>query len=270
MLSNLKTRLRLAKGFWTRSSHWPAVRFRWFCHSNEIVPAKPYHSISIAECGEPLLELPAHVLRLAPHPYIAAGADYGGKSPFVLRAGVLDKLERAQAHLNRLKPGWKLLIFDAYRPIAVQRYMVDYTFNQLLAERNLEANDITSEQREALMEEVLQFWAMPSDNPATPPPHSTGAAIDLTLVDESGQPVDMGSPIDEISERSHPKYFQKRALPEAKQFHRHRSTLSETMQSVGLIGHPFEWWHFSYGDQIWAWQLRERYGETRTAIYAAV
>ena len=31
--------------------------------------------------------------------------------------------------------------------------------------------------------------------------------MDLTLVDESGQEIDMGSPIDEISERSYPDHF---------------------------------------------------------------
>jgi D-alanyl-D-alanine dipeptidase len=24
------------------------------------------------------------------------------------------------------------------------------------------------------------------------------------------------------------------------------------MQSVGMINYPDEWWHFSYGDRLWA------------------
>ena len=235
-----------------------------------IVYSKPYHSIPIEDCGEPLQVLPAHFLRLDPHPYVAVGADYRGQSPFVLRSGMVEKLERAQAHLQTLQPGWQLLIFDAYRPIAVQQYMVDYTFRQLLGDRQLDIAALSPSQRTALMEEVLQFWALPSDNPATPPPHSTGAAVDLTLADASGQAIDMGSPIDEISERSHPNYFQNHPHSDVRHYHRNRSLLFQSMQAAGAIGHPQEWWHFSYGDQIWAWQMLEQYGVSTTAIYAAV
>ena len=233
------------------------------------MPLKPYHAIPIADCGEPLLELPSPFLRLQPHPYVAVGADYGGMSPFVLRASVVAKLEEAQNSLQQRQPGWKLLVFDAYRPISVQRYMVEYTYRALLSDLQLQPDTLTSQQQEAVMNDVLDFWAIPSDDPSTPPPHSTGAAIDLTLADEAGNPVDMGSPIDEISERSHPYYFRDSQMPEEQSFHYHRSILFEAMESAGFIGHPNEWWHFSYGDQIWAWQLRERLGKTQCAIYGA-
>ena len=231
---------------------------------------KPYHSIPISECGEPLQELPACFLRLQPHPYVAVGADYAGTSPFVLRQTAVAKLEAAQQFVRRQQPGWTLLVFDAFRPISVQQYMVDYTYRQLLSARNLQPETLTAQQNTAVMDEVLEFWAIPSHDPATPPPHSTGAAIDLTLVDEQGNEVDMGSPIDEISARSHPNRFRDSRIPEEQQFHYHRTMLFRAMESAGFIGHPNEWWHFSYGDQIWAWQLRERFGETKRAIYGAV
>ncbi|MEM9568470.1 MAG: M15 family metallopeptidase [Cyanobacteria bacterium P01_E01_bin.34] len=234
------------------------------------MPTKPYHSIPIAECGEPLQELPADFLRLQPHPYIAVGANYGGTSPFVLRQAAVAKLDRAQHFLRQQHPDWTLLVFDAFRPIAVQQYMVEYTYRQLLIDRHLQLDALTSQQHDAVMNQVLEFWALPSSDPATPPPHSTGAAIDLTLADGQGNAIDMGSPIDEISERSHPYHFRGSSSPEEQQFHHHRTLLFDAMESADFIGHPNEWWHFSYGDQIWAWQRHERFGETQCAIYGAV
>jgi D-alanyl-D-alanine dipeptidase len=37
-------------------------------------------------------------------------------------------------------------------------------------------------------------------------------------------------------------------------FHQRRSLLAAVMQQAGFAQHPNEWWHFSYGDQLWAWR----------------
>ena len=102
-----------------------------------------------------------------------------------------------------------------------------------------------------------EFWATPSFDPATPPPHSTGAAIDVTLTDENGRAVDMGSPIDELSDRSFPDHFAGSNDPEAQQCDRHRTLLLNAMRSAGFQRHPKEWWHFSCGDQLHTWLVRE-------------
>lgn len=222
------------------------------------IPVKPYHAVAIADSGEPLVPIPKEALALvSPHPYMAVGAPYGDKSPFFLRQGVLMRLLAAQAELQRHQPDWRILVFDAYRPVAVQRYMVDHTFQEVLAARNLTLSQLTAADRQELMTLVLEFWAEPSPDPATPPPHSTGAAIDVTLVDATGQEVDMGSPIDELSPRSHPNYFA--TSPDASEqiYHRHRQLLHDCMAAAGFIRHPGEWWHFSYGDQMWAWLKRQ-------------
>jgi zinc D-Ala-D-Ala dipeptidase len=38
------------------------------------------------------------------------------------------------------------------------------------------------------------------------------------------------------------------------QYHHHRSLLHSAMSAAGFRQHPNEWWHFSLGDQLWAWQ----------------
>ncbi len=213
---------------------------------------KPYHSVPIVECHEPLYLIPQGILLTQPHPYQVLGAPYGKASPFCLRQGVLEALLKAQEELRQKYPHLQLKVFDAYRPIAVQQFMVDHTFQQLLKEQGYSEAHLSAIEREAIMVEVLKFWAIPSDDPATPPPHSTGAAIDLTIANYYGQELDMGSPIDEISERSYPDYF--RHSVTNFQAHHHRHLLKTVMLNQGFAQHPHEWWHFSLGDQLWAWQ----------------
>ena len=216
---------------------------------------KPYQKVPIQECGEPLLPIPLNSFSVvSPHPYKRLGAPYGDRSPYFLREQALTQLLQAQRDLQKQKQGWQLQIFDAYRPISVQQFMVDYTFSQLVAEAGLVLEEITAEERSHLQSKVLKFWAVPSSNPNMPPPHSTGAAIDLTLCDADGQTVDMGSDIDEVSPRSFPDHFANCQSLEAQKAHHHRSLLAEVMMGVGFCQHPNEWWHFSVGDQMWAWQ----------------
>ncbi|MBW4579672.1 MAG: D-alanyl-D-alanine dipeptidase [Tildeniella nuda ZEHNDER 1965/U140] len=232
---------------------------------------KPYQSIAIAECGEPLLPIPDTLFAfVSPHPYEKVGAPYGKKSPFYLREGVLKRLTEAQAHLQQQHPGWRLQVFDAYRPIAVQQYMVDYTFQKVAHSKGLSLDCLTESQREAILELVYEFWAVPSRDPATPPPHSTGGAIDLTLVDETDREVDMGAPIDELSPRSYPDHFVTSDHLRDRSFHQHRQLLRSVMLSAGFQQHPNEWWHFCLGDQMWAWLTDQATGVETVARYGAI
>ncbi len=243
---------------------------------------KPYQQIPILECGEPLLPIPIEAFALEqPHAYVKLGAPYGDKSPYFLRQGVLKQLHQAQTLLQTLRPGWRIQIFDAYRPIAVQQFMVDYTFTATLAERGLTLAQLTESEQAKIWQEVYQFWAVPSANPTMPPPHSTGAAIDVTLVNKMGQTVDMGSAIDELSPRSYPNHFADIAvwqacspdvtLEVAARFHAHRQLLQQVMGEAGFLQHPNEWWHFSWGDQLWAWQMQQANpGRSWAACYGRV
>jgi len=228
---------------------------------------KPHYEIPIQECGEPLVPIPLEQFAVeSPHPYQKLGAPYGDTSPYFLRQTVVTALIEAQTQLQQQHPHWRLQIFDAYRPIAVQQFMVDYTFAEVVQTQNIKLETLSEEQRQDIWQEVYQFWAQPSYNPITPPPHSTGAAVDLTLVDTTGTPVDMGSPIDELSPRSYPNYY---ANQPDKPYHGHRQLLRDVMCSAGFRRHLEEWWHFSLGDQMWTWlhnqenstpKLKARYG----------
>ncbi|MBD1898676.1 D-alanyl-D-alanine dipeptidase [Trichocoleus sp. DQ-A3] len=215
---------------------------------------KPYQQIVIVECGEPLTAIPLEQFAVvSPHPYEKLGATYGDRSPYYLRQGVLESLIAAQHQLAVTNPDWRIDLFDAFRPVEVQQFMVDYTFAEVVQAQGLNLIELTEAQRQAIWEIVYQFWAPPNLDPATPPPHSTGAAVDITLVDNTGKTIDMGGEIDEISARSHPDYYANSIQPVEQQYHSHRQLLNDVMLQAGFRRHPNEWWHFCLGDQMWAW-----------------
>lgn len=126
-----------------------------------------------------------------------------------LRRAVAEKLLGAQHEYNRVGLGLK--IYDAYRPLSVQKKM----------------------------------WAIyPHEgyvaNPAKGSRHNRGAAVDVSLVTlPEKKDVLMPSGYDEFSQRAHRDYTH--APPEAI---RHRALLERVMLQNGFIGLPTEWWHF--------------------------
>jgi D-alanyl-D-alanine dipeptidase len=221
--------------------------------------SKPYQTIPIEDCQEPLIPIPTTEFSFcSPHPYAQLGAPYGDTSPFCLREGVLQRLQTAQNYLQQKHPHWRIQIFDAYRPIAVQQFMVDHTFTETAKANGLHPDSMTPSQRQEIQAQVEKFWAPPSHNPATPPPHSTGAAVDITLANERDEPLNLGSPIDEISPRSAPDYFAASTSPPESHYHQLRFLLREVMLAAEFQQHPAEWWHFSFGDQLWAWLTNQK------------
>ncbi|NEO87881.1 MAG: M15 family metallopeptidase [Spirulina sp. SIO3F2] len=230
---------------------------------------KPYQQIPIQECHEPLVPIPLAEFSVeSPPPYLKLGADYGNASPYFLRATVLQQLQQAQKNLQAQRPQWQLHLFDAYRPLAVQQFMVDYTYQDLLQRQSQPESELTEGDRAEILKQVQTFWAVPSADPATPPPHSTGGAIDLTLVDETGQPLPMGGEIDEIQPYSYPNYYaQAQPNKPEYQYHQNRELLNQVMAQAGFLRHPNEWWHFSSGDQGWCWLQQQAGGGCAAARY---
>lgn len=216
---------------------------------------KPYHQIPIQDCGEPLIPIPLDNFSVEqPHPYVKLGAEYGAKSPYCLRKGVIAALLEAQFLIEKRNPQWKIRIYDAYRPVGVQQYMVNYSYNSLVKNLELQEEQLSAQQRQDLWNRVYRIWAAPSLDQKMPPPHSTGGAVDVTIVNQQGVKLDMGGEIDELSERSHPDYYLSDQDGDNQQYHFNRQLLNRAMTNAGFYQHPGEWWHFSLGDQMWAWQ----------------
>ena len=207
-------------------------------------------SIVIRDSYEKMVEIPEEFLRFTPHPYQKLCAPYSEKSPFYLRESVVVCLRDAQKRLSVLKSGYRVKIFDAYRPIEVQKFMMEYDKNRLSNENYAQDFALLPQtQKRAIDKIVSHFWSPIADDIASnPPPHATGGALDLTLVDERGVALEMGSEIDELVEESSADYFDKTESL----YKQNRNLLKNIMINAGFTQLPTEWWHFSYGDQIWA------------------
>ena len=153
--------------------------------------ARPWHPIPIHDNGEPLLAIPLPCCAGSPiptKPLVPLSRRQQSVSVAPKRGGTSTACQ--QVLRDQAEP-LQLLIFDAFRPLAVQQFMVDHTRAQ---------PGVTEE-------DVMALWAEPSADPTTPPPHSTGAAVDLTLATPQGEPLDMGGEIDAVGPIGHPNHF---------------------------------------------------------------
>jgi zinc D-Ala-D-Ala dipeptidase len=123
-------------------------------------------------------------------------------------------LDRVLAAQEALPQGVRLLVVEGHRPHALQQaYFQD--------------------QREDLRRA-----------------HPSGAAVDLILSAE-GRELDLGTPVNATREDS--RGGCSTASPDIGDQARHRrQVLAAALSAAGLVNHPPEWWHWSYGDRCWA------------------
>lgn len=81
----------------------------------------------------------------------------------------------------------------------------------------------------------------------TPPGHTTGAAIDVSLLDKDNKEINLSAPFEKYYDEQ--KLYSKKITKEAQKL---RVILFNAMVSVGFAPHDSEYWHFSYGDDRWA------------------
>lgn len=79
--------------------------------------------------------------------------------------------------------------------------------------------------------------------------HNCGGAVDVTLVDENSNLIDMGTLPQAMIEKDKVEMFSKLITPEQAE---NRRILREAMEQVGFVWYPGEWWHYCYGDRMWA------------------
>lgn len=142
-----------------------------------------------------------------------------------LRPGVAKKIEAAHQWLkNEHNKGLKM--FDCYRPRPAQQRLWD---------------------------------VVPDPDYVTPPAkgsmHNRGLAVDLTLVDQNGKELNMGTPYDFFGKEAH---TDNTSLPAA--VLENRQLLKQAMIAQGFSGIRTEWWHFSINDSAplsdWEWPCK--------------
>ncbi len=110
------------------------------------------------------------------------------------------------------KLGFKIKIFDCYRPLSVQKKMWKIVSNP-------------------------SYVA----NPAKGSIHNRGGAVDITLLDENGVELDFGTDFDFFGKEASHSY---KKLP--KKVRKNRKLLRKIMEESGFNGLESEWWHYDF------------------------
>jgi len=130
----------------------------------------------------------------------------------LLRPDVAKGVEKAQEILQQKKKGYVLKMLDCYRPRPVQQKLWDKVPNPMYV---------------------------------TPPTkgsmHNRGAAVDLTIVNDKGEELDMGTIFDFFGKRAHQDFMD---LPD--EVLDNRELLRSTMIKAGFKPIRTEWWHYYF------------------------
>ena len=130
--------------------------------------------------------------------------------------------------------GYRLKIFDAYRPACAVRHFVLWGIEDL--DLRMKPYFYPDLEKQVLFQQG--YIAKQSS-------HSRGSAVDLTLLDmRTGKELDMGSPFDLFSEKSHPD---SRLVTDEQ--YENRMFLQKAMMRSGFQPIGCEWWHFSLRDE---------------------
>jgi D-alanyl-D-alanine dipeptidase len=134
-------------------------------------------------------------------------------------------------------------VFDGFRPLAVQQWLWD-DYSAQIRSKNPGFTD------DEVGAAVRQFVAFPQADPLAPPPHRTGGAVDVYLIQTStGKILPMGTEADEIAPASCTRWFEEHPQDP---FTTNRRLLFHAMTGAGFTNYLGEWWHFDYGNQRWA------------------
>ena len=130
--------------------------------------------------------------------------------------------------------GYRLKIFDAYRPACAVKHFVLW---------GIEDQDIRM--KPYFYPDLQKQELFKKGYIAKQSSHSRGSTVDLTLLDMvTGKELDMGSPFDFFGEISHPDY---RGVTQEQ--YDNRMTLRRVMIRNGFEPFDCEWWHFTLRDE---------------------
>ena len=198
----------------------------------------------VQECHEPLVDLKDLHFQIS----LARASYYSGYTK--VRQSVANKLLEASRSLPQ---GLQFYFSEGHRPISLQAQMYQEYYTQL-------ATNYPSWDTERLKHETVKFVAPPQDVP----PHSTGGAIDITLIAANGKEVDMGAILDDTPDKNENRNFTfAKNIPDYAKAN--RQILIDALSDAGFVNYPAEWWHWSYGDKYWAYHARQPH-----AIYGSV
>ncbi len=166
-----------------------------------------------------------------------------GECRCFMRKTVFQKLLLAQSFLP---DGLFLCIWDAWRPFALQNELYEAYKKDIIKEFNL--TDVSEEEQNAAL---ARFVAPPIADRLVPPLHTTGGAVDVTIVDINGNELPMGTAFDAFTDKTQTAYFE--LHEENEEIRNNRRLLYTCMTRAGFESLPSEWWHYDYGNRFWGY-----------------
>lgn len=212
-------------------------------------PPTGWKELAIKETGEPLISLSHYKhARILCQPMYFQQKLPGAVETLYIRESVARKLVAAASDLPT---GYVLLVWDAWRPLSVQQALFDAQYN------------VFRGQSPALSDEEIQrqtevFVSYPTDNPLHPSPHYTGGSVDLSIADAQGHDISMGTGFDEFCTHTRTRFLEdlQESSAELNKLEAaallNRRLLYQIMKAQGFANYAEEWWHFDYGNQLWA------------------
>lgn len=139
-----------------------------------------------------------------------------------LHPEAIKSLSHAQRLLKERHPGYSLIVYDAARPMSVQQKMWD------------------------VVKGTPKYIYV--SNPARGGGlHNYGLAVDISILDEEGVPLPMGTPVDHLGKEAHiteeALLVAQGKITEAER--ENRLLLRQVMKEAGFRPLPGEWWHFN-------------------------
>jgi zinc D-Ala-D-Ala dipeptidase len=194
-------------------------------------------SLAYVSASKDYVEIPESAgiaidLRYATPNNLLAQNIYGVFNRVFLHRIAAEKLTRAVENLKSTNPEYKLVIFDALRPRSVQHLL----WNRVKG---------TSQEKYVA-------------NPKWGSIHNFGLALDLSVLDEHGKELDMGTPYDAFTPLAEPRLeqtFLREGKLKIEQINTRR-LLRKVMGDAGFVGLSVEWWHF---DALPSVEVRKQY-----------
>lgn len=152
-----------------------------------------------------------------------------------IRAYIYQMLLNAKKYLPN---NYYFKIYEAYRPLDAQIQL----WNQVVQQQKKEHPQMDSESEEFITI-CNVFCANPYRQGSG---HQSGGAIDVSLCDKNGIDYDMGGEVRGFHEESDFDY------PVSDEARKNRNILKSALEESGFINYPAEWWHYSFGDRLWA------------------
>ena len=196
--------------------------------AEEEIPA-PAHELPKGFCYIPEL-IPDAILDIryaGTHNFVGDVID-GYEAPYAIATvEAANALKEAADEFRTM--GYRVMIFDAYRPKSAVKHFVKWAYDE--DDKRMQAEFYPEFKKKILM--VDQGYIARNSS------HTRGSAIDLTITDMEGNPLDMGTGFD---------YFGKLAWHGAKgvteEQAANRILLRRVMESHGFRFFEKEWWHY--------------------------